>query len=353
MTGPKVIAVPDDYSTIQEAINAAWDGDTVFVRDGTYYEDVVLNRSLSLVGESKRSTIVDGKSGTVVFNVTIGKVEISGFTVQNAFEGISLTNGGNNITDNVVMNNEWAGIYLFISSGNVIADNTIVNTGGSTWYYGAGILCNAFSSQNTIANNTLDNNTWGIVFTTLDRNILRGNRILNCTFGFQVENFFEEDIDTSNLIDGRPIYYLLNQEDLVVDNLAFPSVGFLGIVDSENITVRGLDLQNKGIGILFANTNDSIIENLRIQNNNIGIHLFYSMNNTINDNLIAYNKIAGIYLENCESNTVRCNMISGNFVRLGMTSENKNNTFYHNSFVNNEAQTNYRSYGSRALGFKC
>ena len=51
---------PADFSTIQEAINAASPGDTIFVRNGIYYEIVVVNKTVSLVGESKETTIVNG-----------------------------------------------------------------------------------------------------------------------------------------------------------------------------------------------------------------------------------------------------------------------------------------------------
>ena len=55
----RTIVVPDDYSTIQQAVNAAVDGDTVHVRAGTYIEDVlILNKSISLIGESAQNTTI-------------------------------------------------------------------------------------------------------------------------------------------------------------------------------------------------------------------------------------------------------------------------------------------------------
>ena len=57
------IVVPDDYPTIQQAVNAAADGDMVRVRAGTYIEDVVINgKSLSLIGEGRSNTIIRNKS---------------------------------------------------------------------------------------------------------------------------------------------------------------------------------------------------------------------------------------------------------------------------------------------------
>ena len=90
------IIVPDDYATIQEAINNANEGDTVFVRAGTYYEHVVVNKAISLIGEDPSSTIIDGnESGTVVF-ITADNVDVDGFMIQNGGEGIRLYHSCNN-----------------------------------------------------------------------------------------------------------------------------------------------------------------------------------------------------------------------------------------------------------------
>ena len=54
------IVVPDQYSTIQAAINHANDGDTISVRAGVYYEHVVVNKTVALVGENKETAVIDG-----------------------------------------------------------------------------------------------------------------------------------------------------------------------------------------------------------------------------------------------------------------------------------------------------
>ncbi len=62
------ITVPDDYPTIQQAVNAAAPNDTVFVRSGMYYEHVTIDKSLTLQGENRDTTIIDGSgSGNVIY----------------------------------------------------------------------------------------------------------------------------------------------------------------------------------------------------------------------------------------------------------------------------------------------
>lgn len=80
-SGHITIVVPEDYSTIQEAINAASLGDTIFVSSRTYNENVVVNKSVSLIGEDMDDTIIDGgKSGSVLC-IIVNDVAVSNFTI--------------------------------------------------------------------------------------------------------------------------------------------------------------------------------------------------------------------------------------------------------------------------------
>jgi parallel beta-helix repeat protein len=127
---PSEITVPDDYPTIQEAINNASDGDTIFVKGGTYYEHVVVNKSLSLIGENRDTTIIDGnRTGSVVI-VTANNVSIVGFTLQNSRPGpsgdygIFLLSDNNVISGNLITNNS-NGIGIWLAKKNLISGNNI------------------------------------------------------------------------------------------------------------------------------------------------------------------------------------------------------------------------------------
>ena len=90
---PETIVVPDDYGSIQEAINHAIDGDTVFVKSGTYHENLVVNKSLSLVGENVDTTIVDGnppEGYRIPVKVQCDNVSVSGFKLLYGYTGISV-----------------------------------------------------------------------------------------------------------------------------------------------------------------------------------------------------------------------------------------------------------------------
>ena len=77
--------------SIQEAINSAQHGDTVLVHNGTYIEDVVVNKSISLIGENKENTIVYGSGNGTVIYVFADNVNISRFTIMNSGNFLSLS----------------------------------------------------------------------------------------------------------------------------------------------------------------------------------------------------------------------------------------------------------------------
>jgi parallel beta-helix repeat protein len=79
-----------NFSTIQEAINAANPGDTIRVYDGTYYENLILNKSVSIIGNGSGNTIIDGGGSGDVINITAGHVTVDGFTFKNGYTGIKL-----------------------------------------------------------------------------------------------------------------------------------------------------------------------------------------------------------------------------------------------------------------------
>jgi len=200
--GTDVIYVPTNYTTIQEAINHANPGDTIFVyKNRTYFEHVVVNKSVSLVGEDRDSTIVDGSGTGNVFSIEANNVSIESFTVRRGDSGVLVEHSSGNdishnkITDsrdgiilsfssntvvsgNTISSNNYYGIYLNYASNNVVSDNVITNNVD-------GISLN-YASNNVVFGNTVSSNDYGISLDSSSNNVILGNTITNNFLGISL-----------------------------------------------------------------------------------------------------------------------------------------------------------------------
>ena len=183
-----------NYSSIQDAIDAASDGDTIFVYSGTYNENIVVNKTLTLTGENKDNTIINGVASGHVVEIKAYSVNLSGFTIQNPVgaemkcvkmsqvqscriannvikkgnDGIYLFNSNENtISVNTILDNDANGIYLYLSVSNEIHGNKIENNNVNGIYLYSG------SSSNEIYQNTImGNNLYGLNLVSSNSNTI-------------------------------------------------------------------------------------------------------------------------------------------------------------------------------------
>ncbi|MCD4842741.1 MAG: right-handed parallel beta-helix repeat-containing protein [Methanosarcinales archaeon] len=167
------IWVPDNYQTIQQAVNNAAAGDTIIIRDGIYTENVDVNKSVTILAENGSAlTIVQAANpDDAIFEVTTDYVNISGFTVTGTDKAGFNLYGANrcNISDNNVSNN-GKGIYLNYSGNCVLANNNASSNSGTGSYkrdgYGYGIYLN--HSSNCMLMSNIANSNSGTGFYNYD-----------------------------------------------------------------------------------------------------------------------------------------------------------------------------------------
>jgi parallel beta-helix repeat protein len=172
--------VPDDYTTIQAAVDAAGPEDVIIVRDGTYKENVDVNKAhLTIKSENgaDKTTVEAAHSNDPIFEVTEDYVNIIGFTVKGHYSGkgiyLNVVHHCNIQNNNVSTGaSGYAyGIYLSESSSNDIINNTVSNNG-----HGGIYLINSLS--NSINNNIILNNVFkGIYLVGGSKNIISNNTV--------------------------------------------------------------------------------------------------------------------------------------------------------------------------------
>ena len=113
-----------NYAKIQDAINAAQGGDTIHVWAGEYYERVVIDKKLTLIGNGTNKSIIDSGGSHNGIKITADNVTISGFLVAGGgLSGIKLNHVKNcNLNNNTLISN-YHGIFLNYSNRNIIKDN--------------------------------------------------------------------------------------------------------------------------------------------------------------------------------------------------------------------------------------
>ena len=238
--GYTIRKVPEQYSTIQAAINAANSGDIIQVAAGTYYEHVLVNKAVKLRG-ANRASIIDGQLGTpMILNVTASNVEISGFTIQN---------GGNN-------GGIWLGAWSLpppIKTGINITNNALINNGDCVYF--------GYVTYSIICNNTMENSHYGIELGDSNFNTIKGNTIKGMT---------------RRAID----FYTRSSNNIIINN---------------NMTSNA-----NGVIMQYSSNNNITLNNMA-SNTGYGVRLSYSTGTLVTCNNITKN-MYGAYIWNCSGN---------------------------------------------------
>jgi len=383
---------PADFHTIQEAINAASAGDTIFVKEGVYYENVVINKTVALLGENNVTTIIKAIAFNNILTLTVNNIIIKGFTIDNGTCGLYLKNANNIlISDNKITNN-LCGVYLNHSSNcailhndmiyneraiglasancNVIESNNIVIGWATSYKQG---VCGS-GSNNTISFNRIGGTRWEVCFKLVgSNNTLKGNTVNIWHCGFASSTIWLEGSNnivvnnrlgggngmtigilakgSNNRISNNYLYTsnqislgitISGQKNIVSNNLMIGHYIWRGIslacsynVISNN-TVLSSSSHEGGAGIICGGSYNTIINNaVYSMAPQDGIFLFDCQNNLISNNTLKNNG-NGIYLSRSTKNIVFRNRIVDNHIALKISKNSNNNTLVGNNIEKNE-----------------
>lgn len=253
---------PGFFKTIQGAIDNASAGQAIFVMDGTYNETLFINKRISLVGQGRDNTTIDGSQLSNVISITADNVVIKGFHVRNSsttkgaairmdrannnlivensisdsYIGIYVSSSNNNtVLGNTLTSNDYC-VEIFSSSNNVVSNNTMTNNLEGTGIFtssnnivsnntmthntndGIGIYT---SSNNIVKNNIISENSYGIVLSTSNNNMVTRNSIyLSTSFGVNIASgssnnvFYHNNLNNSQQVEPDSSLMLPNMWDL-------------------------------------------------------------------------------------------------------------------------------------------
>lgn len=251
----KTIVVPDDYSTIQEAIDIASAGDTVFVKKGIYnVHSIGITKLINLVGEDRDQTIINGgrdqnKAYPIPWNLVAltlyaSNIAVSGFTFTNCFVVISnsfslsshISLDSVKISGNSFVGNNRAihidDDYYVHAKNCIISDNTFTDNVNTIEFYG---------EESEISRNVISGNLYGIYMYEANNVGVRDNRLVNNTFALTLKG-------TANI----DVY-----RNIIANTTRF----FRSVV------------KEYSSGIEFSHCNNSIVHDNSIEENSVGIYL--------------------------------------------------------------------------------
>jgi len=290
-----VVRVPEDYPTIQEAIDAAC---TIIVAPGTYYENLVINKSLTIIGKKgSNGPIFDGTiTGTLVTITDTSKVTITNIIMTNYEKAILIENSSDcTIYNNIMYNMDYSGTAIESDNAannliynNILQDNNIA------------IDLTESSTSNIIYANTISGNEIGIDMSNSNENIIYHNNFVDNNFqaisnpssntwdnGAEGNYWsdYEDRYPNATELDGSGIWdtpYEINENNVDRYPLMrpFSGIGITNVTTSKTIIGQGFTLSidltilNYGINdedstvTVYANTKRIAMRTITLTNRN-------------------------------------------------------------------------------------
>ena len=273
VTENSFVAPATTTPSIQRAIGVASNGNTVNVGEGTYAEHITINKSISLLGANKTTTLIDGTNTGIVATLTANNATFKNFTVKNSGTdqdnnaGIVLYGVSGCTVDNNIATDNITGIALFNSNTNTVSNNTI----SSSALYGLWIGNDALtSSTNTVTGNTI---------TSSGRDGLYADK--NCNGNTITNNSISGTIGTTNSdgFEGNGIYFWKSGTNTVTGNtITGNATNGIEMMGSGSDVITNNTITGNDIGLLIRRSNSFSFASHTISGNNISGNTTFGIN---------------------------------------------------------------------------
>ena len=288
-----------EFEEIQDAVNASKEGDIIKVYEGTYQENVIVNKTISLMGNGSANTIINGGGVGDVVNLTGDWVNLTGFTITGSGKsrsGMIIESDNTHIAHVNSSGNNGSGIYLRFSNSTTIMSSTCAS---NTFH---GIFLRA-SSNNTISNmDSMNNGMHGIWLSSSENNVITNTTSTNNKEdGIHLSSSSGNTISNVTCVSNHRGVFLTDSSNNIMSNVTCTDNRILGmyirIGSMENTILRCTCEGNKN-GIMLQDTSNNRIEqSLFTENREHGIILYDCDMNAIEDTIISQNAKRGIFFD--------------------------------------------------------
>jgi nitrous oxidase accessory protein len=272
--GTLVVEPGGRWTTLQEAVAAAQDGDTVVARGGVHAGPLVIDKCLRIEGE--QGAVIDGGGRGTVIRITAAETVLRGLTIRRS---------------GAVLSREDAGL-LVAAPGAVIEGNRFEEV------------------------------LFGVTVRHAPRTVIRGNA------------FHGQALPVARRGDLVRVWY---SDDVVIEDNAIRDGRDLVLWFSQRILVRRNDIRRGRYGLHFMYCNEARVEDNRLSDNSVGVYLMYSTDLQLLRNRLVRNRGPsgyGLGLKDMEETTVEGNVLADN--RVGVFMEHATGTFTHNLIALND-----------------
>lgn len=336
---------PNSFDSIQEAIIAADSGDTIQVFDDSspYYESIVIDKPLTIIGENSSSTIIDGGNKATTVHISSAHVNFSGFTIKKSGTGshdagLKINSDDIIIYDVILFDNhmgislEYAhdvsvskskiyqqdtiGIYCHESTNIILSENMIRDNL-------VGIHLDKNARFNTVfANSLVSNDDQGILLQQASHNDIYWNIISDSHRAIELRDASSNDIYDENLLTENTVGLFLQSsfDNKIYDNnmITYNEIGIY-LFQSDNNDIHENQINHNSFGIVINDSSNVDFYWNEIQKNIHGIEVINSFSNEIYLNNILDNYQNGLFIEMSSFTKVFYNNFIGNYIHSSFT----------------------------------
>jgi len=303
--GPWEGTLEHPYQYIQSGIDHTAVNDTVYIFNGTYYENITINRSINLIGESKENTIVDGLYSDTVVHILSDRVLIQHLTVRNSggcSNNAGIKSDANiSIIKNCIIYRTKTGIFVNNTSSSEINNCTLFSNGD-------GILLKS-SATTIIEGCSLDHNAIGIRLEDSSNNLITYCYIhtngIACLFN-NSSNIVTRHCNISDNSDNHGGVFFTKCSNSTVSNCIMRHNGMgINTANSNLISIKKCSFYlNTHFAVLIRQSSyDITVSQCEIiQNFRYGVYVIESSSCTLNENNFYENMLHGLYVEDGRCN---------------------------------------------------